>query len=137
MKEYPTRASLLSTPREGGVLYLHLAVSKWATSSVLVMEEEGTQHPVYYSSKAFVDAETRYTTMEKWALALVMVVRKLRPYFQAHQIVVMTNQPLRQTLLKPEASGRLVKWSVELSEFDIVYRPRGAIKAQALADFMT
>lgn len=101
------------------------------------MEEEGTQHPVYYSSKAFVDAETRYTTMEKWALALVMVVRKLRPYFQAHQIVVMTNQPLRQTLLKPEASGRLVKWSVELSEFDIVYRPRGAIKAQALADFMT
>lgn len=65
MKEYPTRASLLSTPREGDVLYLYLDVSKWATSSVLVREEEGTQHPVYYASKAFVDAETRYTTMEK------------------------------------------------------------------------
>ena len=74
--------------------------------------------------------------MEKWALALVTAARKLRPYFQAHPIVVMTDQPLRKTLLKPHASGRLVKWSVELSEFDLTYRPRGAIKAQALADFM-
>lgn len=94
LKEYPTRVSLLSTPNEGDVLYLHLAVSKWATSSTLVREEEGMQHPVYYASKAFVDAETRYTTMEKWALALVTAVRKLRPYFQAHQIVVMTDQPI-------------------------------------------
>ena len=39
-------------------------------------------------------------------------------------------------LQKPDASGRLVKWSVELSEFDLSYRPRGAIKAQALSDFM-
>ena len=48
----------------------------------------------------------------------------------------MTDQPLRQTLQKPDASGRLVKWSVELSEFDLSYRPRGAIKAQALAEFV-
>lgn len=48
----------------------------------------------------------------------------------------MTNQPLQQALLKPEAFGRLLKWSVELSEFDITYRPRAAIKAQTLVDFM-
>ncbi|KAH9686870.1 hypothetical protein KPL70_014547 [Citrus sinensis] len=87
-------------------------------------------------SKALVDAETRYPAIEKWALALVTVARKLRPYFQAHSIIVMTDQPLRLTLLKPEASGRLMKWSVELSEFDITYRPRRAVKAQALADFV-
>ena len=74
--------------------------------------------------------------MEKWTLALITAARKLRPYFQAHQVIVMTDQPLRQTLQKPDASGRLVKWSVELSEFDLSYRPRGAIKAQALAEFM-
>ncbi|XP_024039207.1 uncharacterized protein LOC112097847 [Citrus clementina] len=136
LKEYLARAPLLSTPREGDQLLLYLAISKWATSSVLVREEEGKQHPVYYTSKALVDAETRYPLMEKWALALITAARKLRPYFQAHQIIVMTDQPLRQVLQKPDASGRLVKWSVELSEFDLSYRPRGAIKAQALADFM-
>ena len=58
------------------------------------------------------------------------------PYFQAHPIVVMTNQPLRQMLQKPDAFDRLVKWFVELSEFDLSYKLREAIKAQALADFM-
>ena len=133
LKEYLTRAPLLSTPREGDKLYLYLAVSKWATSSVLVREEE---HPVYYTSKALVDTETRYPLMEKYELALITAARNLRPYLQAHPIVVMTDQLLRQILQKPDAFGRLVKWSVELSEFDLSYRPRGAIKTQALTDFM-
>lgn len=52
LKEYLAHAPLLSTLREGDQLFLYLAISKWATSSVLVREEEGKQHPVYYTSKA-------------------------------------------------------------------------------------
>ena len=74
--------------------------------------------------------------VEKFALALVMASRKLRPYFQAHQIIVLTNQPLRNIIHSPKASGRLIKWAIELGEFDIKYKPRTAIKAQALADFV-
>ena len=37
---------------------------------------------------------------------------------------------------KLEAAGRLIQWTVELSEFDIKYQPRHAIKSQALADFI-
>ena len=136
LNEYLASAPLLSMPREGDELYLYLVISKWATNSVFVREDEGKQHPVYYTSKALVDAETRYPVVEKLALALATATRKLIPYFQAHLIVVMTDQPLRQTLLKPNASGRLVKWSVELSEFDLTYQPQGAVKAQALADFV-
>lgn len=80
--------------------------------------------------------ETRYPKMEKWVLALVIAAKKLRPYFQAYPIIVMTDQPFRQVLYKPEASGRLVKWLVKLSEFDISYQPQIIIKAQALADFV-
>ncbi|XP_024033455.1 uncharacterized protein LOC112095582 [Citrus clementina] len=79
LKQYLQQAPLLSTPRVGDKLYMYLAVSDRAVSSVL---------------------------------------------------------PLRQTLHKPDASGRLVKWAVELSEFDIDYKPRAAIKAQAMADFV-
>ncbi|XP_024035550.1 uncharacterized protein LOC112096357 [Citrus clementina] len=130
------QAPLLSTPRDGDKLNLYLAVSDRAASSVLVREEEGIQYPIYYTSKALLDAETRYPTTEKWALALVVAARKLRPYFQAFPVSVITNQPLRQILHKPDASGRLVKWAVELSEFDLDYKPRAAIKAQAMADFV-
>ncbi|XP_052288603.1 uncharacterized protein LOC127899294 [Citrus sinensis] len=136
LKQYLQQAPLLSTPRDGDKLFLYLAVSDRAASSVLVREEEGVQYPIYYTSKALLDAETRYPPLEKWALALVVAARKLRPYFQAFPVSVITNQPLRQTLHKPDASGRLVKWAIELSEFDIDYKPRAAMRAQAMADFV-
>jgi hypothetical protein len=115
---------------------LYLAISPTAVSSALIREDGGTQLPVYYTSKAFQGAEERYPAMEKLALALVIAARKLRPYFQSHKIVVLTNHPLRKAMNKPDAAGRLIQWAVELSEFDIEYRLRQAIKAQALADFI-
>ena len=118
------------------MLFLYLAVSDHATSSVLVREETRVQYPIYYISKAMFDVETRYPLLEKWTLALVVAARKLRPYFQAFLVSVITNQPLRQTLHKPNASSQLVKWAIELSEFDISYKPQAAIKAQAIADFL-
>ena len=74
--------------------------------------------------------------MEKLILALVTAARKLRPYFQAHTIEVPTEYPMKQVLHKLETSGRLMKWAIELSEFDIRYKPKTAIKGQILADFV-
>ena len=48
----------------------------------------------------------------------------------------MTDQPIKKAMIKPEVAGRLVQWTIELSQFDIEYRPRIAIKAQALANFI-
>ena len=74
--------------------------------------------------------------MEKLVLALVTTARRLRPYFQAHTIEIPTEHPMKQILHKPETSGRLVKWEIELSEFDIRYKPRTTIKGQVLVDFI-
>ncbi|XP_074355974.1 uncharacterized protein LOC141695641 [Apium graveolens] len=74
--------------------------------------------------------------MEKLVYALILAARKLRPYFQAHRIEVRTAYPLPHLLHKPESSGRMLKWAVELGQFDLEYCPRTAIKGQALADFI-
>ncbi|XP_022862336.1 uncharacterized protein LOC111382551 [Olea europaea var. sylvestris] len=135
-KKHLGESPLLSKPHPDESLLLYLAVSDVAVSAVLTREENGRQLPVYYISKALLPAETRYSDMEKLALALITASRKLRPYFQAHSIQVLSNFPLRQGMQKTDASGRLLKWAIELSEFDLTFRPRHAIKGQALADFM-
>ena len=57
--------------------------------------------------------------MEKLAYYLVVASRKLRPFFQAHRIDVLTKYPLKQVLQKPDSSGHLLKWAIQLAQFDI------------------
>ncbi|XP_074342137.1 uncharacterized protein LOC141679568 [Apium graveolens] len=104
--------------------------------ATLITEENGKQQPVYYVSEVLKDAETRYPRLEKFAFALVTTSRKLRHYFQGREIRVVTNQPLRKIIHKPDISGRLVNWAVELSQFNLSFIPRTAIKAQALVDLI-
>ncbi|KAL2228349.1 UNVERIFIED_CONTAM: Gag-Pol polyprotein [Sesamum indicum] len=137
LKEYLTKPLLLANPKEGETLFLYLGVSANAVSSVLVREEGNNQNPIYYVSKMLQGAESRYSKMEKLALALVVTARKLRPYFQSHKVVVLTNHPLKHVMSRPEASGRLIKWAMELGQYDVDYQPRTAQKAQMLADFVT
>ena len=91
---------------------------------------------MYYTSRMLRDAEIRYSHMEKIIFSLITSVQHLRSYFQAHPIVVLTEQPLRAILQRPNTSKRMAKWAVKLSEFNISFRPKISIKAQALADFI-
>ena len=114
---------LLSKPIEGENHYLYLAVSKEAVNTALVREEEKVQWSVYYVSKRLLDVENRYPELEKLALALMVTSKKLRPYFHAHPIEVLTNYPLRQVLQKLEASSRILKWVIELRQFEVNFYP--------------
>jgi len=73
--------------------------------------------------------------IKNMALALVLTARQMRPYFQNHSFTVRTDYPIFKILSKPDLAERMIGWSVELSEFDIWYQLRGAIKSQCLADF--
>ena len=73
----------------------------------MIREEEKVQKPVYYTSQALHRAEERYLPMEKLAFALVMLAHKLKPDFQAHMVVVLTDKPLRRAKSNPNAAGRL------------------------------
>nr|XP_025702980.1 uncharacterized protein LOC112803717 [Arachis hypogaea] len=136
LKEILSKPPILQKPKLGEPLYIYLSITDMTISSALVIETDKNQQPVYFVSKSLHNAELRYPMLEKVALALVFSSRRLRPYFQSHTIIVKTGKPLRQILSKPELAGRLIKWAIELSEFDIQYQPRGSIKSQHLVDFV-
>jgi hypothetical protein len=107
---------------------------------MLVQEKEEErkfkQIPVYFTSEALSGSKIFYSEMEKIAYAVIMAARKLRHYFEGHRIRVITNQPLNDFFTNKEASTRIIKWGVELSEYIIDFERRSAIKSQVLADFV-
>ena len=94
LKTYLTTTHLLSLSVLGEELYLYLAVTPHAVSLALIREEGRVQKPVYYTSRALRGMEGQYPLMEKLAFALIIAFRKLRHYFQAHVINVMTAHPM-------------------------------------------
>ncbi|XP_075486413.1 uncharacterized protein LOC142526023 [Primulina tabacum] len=106
LKSYLTKLPVLVKPDPGEKLFVYLSTTKYAVSSVLIKEESLDQKPVYYVSHALRGPELRY------------------------------NESSGRIITHSEVSGRMIKWTVELGEYNIEYRPRVAIKAQALSDFL-
>ena len=128
LEEVPVVPTTSQPVLPGEELYLYIAVSEAAVSAALVRDDGRSQRPVYFVSRAFRGAEERYPRMEKLALALIIAARKLKPYFQAHVIIVLTDQPLKKAMSSPEAAGRMALWAIELSEYDVRYRLRTSMK---------
>ncbi|GJX96848.1 reverse transcriptase domain-containing protein [Tanacetum coccineum] len=109
MKKLIAKLPMLTVPKEKEELIIYLAAAKESIRAVLMMERDGKQVPIYFVSCALQGPEINYSPMEKLILALI--------------------------LSNLEVTGRLLKWSFELKEHDIHYRPRTSVKGQILADF--
>ena len=110
------------------VLFAYIVMALYAVSLVLIRFDNGVQRPVYYVSKSLHEAEVRYLPLEKAVLAVVLGIRKLPYYFQAHTVVVLTQLPLRDILQSDDYMGRIAKWGTILGAFDIKYMPRTSVK---------
>ncbi|XP_022007735.1 uncharacterized protein LOC110907003 [Helianthus annuus] len=137
MKDCLIRLPTLTAPVKGEPLVMYLSASDKAVGAVLLVDRQGVQTPVCYVSRTLNNPETRYAIMEKLVLALIHASRRLRRYFANHVTHVLTNYNISNILARPEISGRLAKWAIELGGHNVVFRPRPAIKGQVLADFMT
>ncbi|GJX60386.1 reverse transcriptase domain-containing protein [Tanacetum coccineum] len=127
----------LTPPLPKETLYGYLAVANEAVSAVLLTYRNGRQCPVQYVSRTLNDAEKNYSPLGKLALSLVNMTRRLRRYFEAHPVKVITDQPIKNILSRTEASGKLAKYVVEIGTYKISFLPRNAIKGQVLADFLS
>ena len=109
LKRYLSNPPLLSPSKEGENLFLYLAVSVTAVSTALIREENKKQLSVYYISQAFQGVEAKYPRIEKMAFALIVVSRKIHPYFQENLILLMMDQPIKKSMNKLDATGRMVQ----------------------------
>ena len=97
-KKVSRLATLAHSSYYGEELIVYLSVSPTIVSAVLIREEDDNQKPIYYVGKVLLGVETRYLKIEKLAYALLIAVRNLRHYFQAHPITVLTDQSLKLNL---------------------------------------
>ena len=82
IKQYLTEPPILMSPEAGDTLYLYLAASDIAVSAALFKEcGDAKLRPVFFVSKSLTDAETRYSHLERDALALRTAAQKIHPYF--------------------------------------------------------
>jgi hypothetical protein len=134
LKQHLVSLPILVAPEPKEPLYLYIAAAAEAVSMVLVVERptpesqepedsgpaarvRTIQRPVYYVSEVLHEAKTRYLETHKLLYVVLVVSRKLRHYFQAHRIVVVTSFPLRAILHNSNATGNIAKWAAELAEF--------------------
>nr|GEV75369.1 reverse transcriptase domain-containing protein [Tanacetum cinerariifolium] len=136
LKQHLSELPLLVAPKPKEELIVYLSASYEDISAVLMTDRGMVQMPVYFVIRALQGPELIYTPMEKLVLSLVFATKRLKRYFQAHPIAVITDQPIKQIMSRPDVAGRLQKWSVMLGEHNITYRPRTSVKGQVLADFL-
>ncbi|XP_073121627.1 uncharacterized protein [Henckelia pumila] len=136
LKDHLADLPILVKPSPRERLCVYLSTTNHVVSLVLVKQEGTDRQPVYYVSHALFGPKAQYTKAEKVALALITTARRLIPYFLSHPITVLMNSVVVRIMTQPDISGRLVKWTIELEEYDIDYQPRTAVKAQASSDFI-
>jgi ribonuclease HI len=142
LKALLTSAPILVPPAAGEALLIYVTATTQVVSVAIVVErrEEGhalpVQRPVYFISEVLSETKIRYPQIQNLLYAVILTRRKLRHYFESHPVTVVSSFPLGEIIQCREASGRIVKWAVEIMGETILFAPRKAIKSQVLADFV-
>ena len=111
-------------PVEGIPLIMYLTVLENSMGCVLGQHDDSgrKEHAIYYLSKKFTDCETRYSLLEKTCCALVWDALRLRQYMlNDTTLLISKTDPIKYIFEKPALSGRIARWQMILTEYDIQY----------------
>ena len=136
IKQYLANPPILMPPIYGNPLILYISATKTSLGILLAQEDDNNkERAIYYLSHTLISYEMNYSIIEKAFLAVVFASQKLRHYMLAHTTrLVAKIDPLKYLLSKAALIGRLAKWVMILSEFDIHYVEHKSIKGKVIAD---
>jgi hypothetical protein len=75
------------------------------------------------------ESKVRYPIIHKLLYGIHITSRKLRHYFDAYNILVVSDFPLADILHNWDTTGCISKWAVELGALTLDFKPRTAIKS--------
>src|SRR6185503_9706300 len=128
---------VLVPPQKHRTFKLYLSADECAIGSALIQEFEGKERVIYFVSRRLLDAETRYSPVERLCLCLYFSCTKLRHYLlSAECVVVSKDDVIKYMLSLPILNGRIGKWILAMSKFDLRYESAKAVKGQVMADFV-
>jgi hypothetical protein len=134
MKEPP----VLVPPQLNKPFKLYVAANTQTIGSALIQEFEGKERVVAYLSRKLLDPETRYSTAEKLCLCVYYSCTKFRHYLLNAECVVYSKfDVIKHMLSMPILNGRIGKWILALSEFELKFESAKAVRGQIIVDFIT
>ena len=129
IKIYLTSPPISIPPQQGKPFRLYLSTDGMVIGSALIQEFERRERVIYYLSRRLVDAKTRYSAIEMLCLCLYFSCIKLRHYLlSAGCTIIWKDDVVRHMLSMPIMSGRIGKWILALSEFDLRYESAKVVK---------
>ena len=137
IKKYLCTPPVMKAPRHREPFRLYIAAKEGVIGAVLTQETERKEHAITYLSRRLLDAETRYTFIEKLCLCLYYACTKLRHYLVLSACVVACQTDVIKYMLhRPILSGRIGKWAYALIEYDLAYESLKSMKGQIVANFI-
>ena len=117
---------ILSYPNFAQPFHLFTDASQTAVGYILGQILDGKEHVIAYGGRELSHAETRYSTTEREALAVVDGIKRYQPYLSGKKFYVHTDHGSLSWLMSvKDPTGRLARWALRLQQYDfeIIHRP--------------
>ncbi|XP_015170845.1 uncharacterized protein [Solanum tuberosum] len=138
IKSYLAKPPVLAAPIPRKPLILYITAQERSVGALLAQENsEGKENSLYYLSRKMTPNELNYSLIEKLCLALVFLIQKMKHYFQAHVVRLISRaNPIKFVMSKPVLSDRLARWYLQFQQFEIVYIPQKSCERTSIGGFL-